>query len=135
LSRDDRRAGVFGYENTPAEPHWRGLGVRRADIKDGLTKTMMVVETTWENGPWAAGGPSTVRGLDPDRQPYLGAGNQFGGLHRRGSGLFWFTDHSVTNVLFTDASVRSITDSLDPRLFEALATIAGGEDVGMIGDE
>src|SRR5262245_60270485 len=121
LPRDDSRAGVFGYENSLNQPKGRALGIRQQDIKDGLAKTMMVVETTWENGPWAAGGPSTVRGLDPNRQPYLGADRQFGGLHRRGSGLSWFAD-PVTNVLFADASVRSFTAALDSRIFEAMAT-------------
>jgi prepilin-type processing-associated H-X9-DG protein len=85
---------------------------RQEDIKDGTATTMMVIETTWKNGPWTAGGYPTVRGLDPSGGPYLGAGGQFG-----------------SNVLFADGSVRVLTDSIRPEVLEALATIAGGEEV------
>ena len=49
------RAGVFGYDRQ----------TRAVDIKDGLSNTMTLAETTAGIGPWTAGGPSTVRGLDP----------------------------------------------------------------------
>ena len=135
LPRDDARAGVFGYENCPGQHSWASMGVRMEDIKDGLTSTMMVVETTWQNGPWAAGGPATVRGLDPERQPYLGENCQFGGLHRAAAAeSSWFSHPQVTNILFADASVRFVTSAIEPRIFEAMATIAGGEEIGEIGD-
>jgi hypothetical protein len=102
-----RKAGVFGHDR-------RTLPKR---IKDGASNTMMVVDTMAGNGPWAAGGPATVRGLDPNRQPYLGKGRQFGGP-QWGSGAF---------AVFADGSVRFIQDRVDPRVFEALATVAGGE--------
>jgi prepilin-type processing-associated H-X9-DG protein len=35
----------------------------------------------------------------------------------------------ATNVLFADCSVRSFSEAVSPQVFEALATIAGGEDV------
>jgi prepilin-type processing-associated H-X9-DG protein len=100
------RAGIFGYDRrTPPSA-----------IKDGAATTLLIVETGLDNGPWTAGGPATVRGLDPDRQPYLGADRQFGGLHRQGA-----------MVLMADGSVRLIRETTEPRVFEALATIAGGE--------
>ncbi len=100
------RAGIFGYDRQ----------TRMADIKDGATNTMMLAETTSANGPWTAGGPATVRGVDPGRRPYIGSGRQFGGSHRGGA-----------VVAFADGSVRFLNDTMDPNIFEALTTIAGAE--------
>jgi prepilin-type processing-associated H-X9-DG protein len=108
LTRQDPKAGVFGYESS----------ARFQDITDGASTTMMVIETAKDNGPWAAGGPSTVRGLDP-ALPYIGSGRQFGGLHSGGA-----------MAAFADGSVRFISDKISPSTFEALATIAGHEPVG-----
>jgi len=106
LPKAHPRAGVFGYDRVTT----------MADIIDGASGTMMVVETARDNGPWTAGGPSSVRGLDPARTPYVGKGRQFGGLHAGGC-----------NVLFADGSVRFLREPVDRRMFERLATIAGGE--------
>jgi hypothetical protein len=108
LPKSDPRAGIFGYDRQTL----------LADVKDGMSVTMMVVETAAANGPWTAGGPATVRGLDPDRQPYLGKNHQFGGFHPEG-----------LLVLFGDGSVRFIREAIHPRAFEALSTMAGGEKV------
>lgn len=106
----DRRAGFFGYDRV----------IRPADIRDGMATTVMVVETSSLQGSWTAGGPATVRGLDPARQPYFGRGRQFGGNHpRAGKAL----------MLFADGHVRPIRETVDPKVFEALSTIAGGEPV------
>jgi prepilin-type processing-associated H-X9-DG protein len=105
LPKGDPRIGIFGYDRQTF----------LAEIKDGLATTMAVAETT-ERGPWTAGGANTLRGLDPDRKPYLGHGRQFGGNHRDGAML-----------LFADGSVRLLRESIDPKAFEALSTIAGGE--------
>ncbi len=107
LPRNDPQAGVFGYESS----------ARLQDITDGTSTTMMVIETAKDNGPWAAGGPSTVRGLDPT-QSYIGSGRQFGGLHSGGA-----------MTAFADGSVRFVSDKISPATFEALATIAGHETV------
>jgi prepilin-type processing-associated H-X9-DG protein len=114
LHIDDKRTidptiGYFGYDRI----------LHREDIKDGLSTTMMVLETRLNNGPWTAGGYPTLRGLDPAAQPYIGTDGQFGGTHSGG-----------VNALFADWSVRFLSQSIDPRVFEGLATIAGGEDVG-----
>lgn len=100
------RAGVFGYDRRTTT----------ADVKDGLSNTLMLAETGVANGPWTAGGGATVRGLDPDRRPYIGRGRPFGGLHRGG-----------VNVALADGSVRFLSESIDPRVFEALATVSGAE--------
>jgi prepilin-type processing-associated H-X9-DG protein len=106
LRRDDPRAGVFGYDR----------GVRSRDIRDGASTTMAVAETSVLQAPWTSGGDATVRGLDPSRPPYIGRTGQFGGTHQGG-----------ISILFADGSVRHIRESIDPKVFEALATIAGGE--------
>jgi prepilin-type processing-associated H-X9-DG protein len=106
LPKGHPRAGVFGYD--------RRIGL--ADMKDGASQTMVLAESGRVAGSWTAGGPATVRGLDPAEQPYIGPWRQFGGLHDR-----------IVNVAFADGSVRGISESVDPRIFEASSTIAGGE--------
>jgi len=100
------RAGIFGYDRL----------TREQDIKDGASATMMVAETALHNGPWTAGGVPTVRGLNPHIQPYIGRGRQFGALHRGG-----------VNIAFADGSVRSLRETIDPKVFEAFSTVAGAE--------
>jgi prepilin-type processing-associated H-X9-DG protein len=105
LPKSDPRAGFFGYDRQTL------IG----DIRDGLATTMAVAETT-ERGTWTAGGTHTLRGLDQARRPYIGRGRQFGSNHG-GEAI----------VLFADGSVRSLRDTTNPKVFEALSTIAGGE--------
>jgi prepilin-type processing-associated H-X9-DG protein len=102
------RCGLFGYDRA----------TKPAEITDGLATTMAVIETTSTNGPWIAGGPATLRSVDPARQPYIGRGCQFGGLHR-----------TRVNVLFVDGSVRALSETIEPSVFEALSTIAGSEEL------
>jgi prepilin-type processing-associated H-X9-DG protein len=104
LPPEHPRAGLFRYDGRTSV----------AQVRDGLSFTMVLTETAWQNGPWAAGGPPTLRGVDPDRQPYLGAGRPFGGTHPGG-----------VNVIFCDGSVRFVADTVTPAVFEAYATIAG----------
>src|SRR5262249_35803766 len=89
-----------------------------SDITDGASTTMMLAETTMANGPWTAGGPSTVRGLDPARRPYLGPGRQFGGSHQGGA-----------MVAFADGSVRFLRGTIASEVIERLSTVAGGESI------
>lgn len=102
------RAGVFGYDRA----------TRIADIRDGMSETIMLVESSIGLAPWTAGGPSSVRGVDPATRPYLGPGRAFGGYHPRGA-----------NVAMADGSVKFVRDTIDPAVFEATSTIAGGEPV------
>jgi prepilin-type processing-associated H-X9-DG protein len=107
------RAGLFGYDRaTPL-----------AAIRDGASQTLALVETGEANGPWTAGGPATLRGVDPARRPHMGRGRPFGGLHRGGA-----------TVAMADGSVRFLRESIDPAVFEALATVAGGEALPADGD-
>jgi hypothetical protein len=116
--------GFFGCERK----------IKAEDIKDGLANTIAVMETNSKIGPWAAGGFPTTRGLDPSRGHYLGAGGQFGSGHRSCKGWFSPTKTVLTNVVFADGSVHGLTDSVSLEVLEALITIAGGEDVGPVGD-
>jgi hypothetical protein len=107
LPKGHPRAGIFGHDRvTP-------LG----SITDGTAYTMVVAESERVRGSWLSGGPATVRGLDTADLPYIGPGRQFGGLHPAVGA--W--------VAFADGSVRFISEKVDPKVFEALSTIAGGE--------
>jgi prepilin-type processing-associated H-X9-DG protein len=106
LLNSDPRAGLFGYDRQTT----------LAEIKDGTANTMMLAESARGIGCWLQGGPATVRGLDPANQPYIGPDRQFGGLHDRGA-----------VVAMADGSVRFVSNSVDPKVFEALSTIAAGE--------
>ena len=103
LPVENPRAGVFGYDRR----------ITRDNVPAGLATTVMATETTLDNGPWAAGGRATVRGLDPEQKPYFGDGRQFGGCHPGG-----------LNVLFLDGHVDFLRDSIQPKVFEALLTLA-----------
>jgi prepilin-type processing-associated H-X9-DG protein len=104
LPKASPRAGFFGYERT----------ITPADLLAGSSFTMTAIETGQDNGPWAAGGPATVRGVDPDQSHYLGRGRPFGGLHQGG-----------TNILWADGSVRFTSDSFPAAEFRAQATLVG----------
>jgi len=99
--------GMFGYDRP----------IRLEDIEDGAGTTLMVVESTLENGMWTAGGESTVRGLgNPNHIPYGGKKGQFRNEHSQS-----------INVSFADGSIRSLSADINPRVFEAMATIADGD--------
>jgi prepilin-type processing-associated H-X9-DG protein len=108
LPKDDPKAGIFGYDRK----------ITFYDIKDGTYLTVMVVETALPHGAWTAGGPDTVRGVDPEDSPYMGPNGPFGGNHSGG-----------TNVLFADGSVHFLRTPFDPPTFEALATYNGSETI------
>jgi hypothetical protein len=108
LPKDSPRAGFFGYERV----------LKVEDIKDGTGTTIMVIETDVQLGPWAAGGTPTLRFVDTEVQPYIGVGRPFGGLHKR-----------VASVALVDGSVRFLDESINPAVFQALVTIAGGEEI------
>jgi hypothetical protein len=116
--------GVFGYDRA----------TRFSEITRGTSMVMMVAETTCKTGRWTAGGPPTVRGLDSDGVQYLGLNGQFSSMHRYPFGWILSSPYA-TNALFVDGSVRSFTEALDPRIFEAMATIASHEVIERLGDD
>jgi len=103
LSQRDPNAGFFGYDRL----------LRPADITASLGATMVVIETIRENGPWPAGGPTTVRGVESDSDRYVGKDAAFGGLHRAGA-----------NVLWADGSVHIVTEQVESNLFRLDARLA-----------
>lgn len=114
-------AGV-GPDAATKPPDAPGAGMFRydapttvADAKDGLSNTLLLVETAARPGPWIAGGPPSVRPLDPATRPYLGRGRPFGGAHPGGA-----------NTAFADGSGRFFADGVSPRVLELLAGIADG---------
>jgi prepilin-type N-terminal cleavage/methylation domain-containing protein/prepilin-type processing-associated H-X9-DG protein len=100
------RAGVFAYDRV----------TRLDDIKDGTSMTIMTSEANKELGSWAAGGRPTIRALT--KKPYIDGPDGLGG-HPEGC-----------QVGFADGSVRFISKTVDPKVLEAMTTIAGGENVG-----
>ena len=116
----DARCGIFGYDRT----------VRLEDVKDGTANTLLFLETRRDNGPWAAGGSATVRGIDTDDDPPVGPDCAFG-LHvgrRRG-----FVGRHKTSAMaaMADSSVRNIGDGTSAEVLAALATIAGSDSDGL----
>jgi hypothetical protein len=116
LPKDSPKAGLFGWERT----------VTIKDIGDGTSNTILAIESFVNNGPWAAGGPATVRCVDVDDQPYIGTDRPFGRVH---ADRTWFgTMPMPANAALADGSVRQLQHTINPRTFEALVTINGGEE-------
>ncbi len=120
LPEGDRWAGMFGYDRRTS----------LSDVTDGTSNTLLILESSRANGPWARGGPSTVRGLDPTDTPYLGSGRPFGGTHFAENTVFSRGRSIGCNAAMADGSVCFFRETVTPQVLEALATIAGGEVVG-----
>jgi prepilin-type processing-associated H-X9-DG protein len=108
LPLESPHAGFFGYvrrlrtgPNLP-DPLPRGTGY-----------IMLATETMIDNGPWAAGDRSTLRGVDSGSRPYIGYERPFGGMHQGGA-----------NVLTVDGAVRFVGERADPSVLENLATLS-----------
>jgi len=106
LPANDPKAGVFGYNRF----------TRLRDITDGTSNTVMITEST-DVTNWGEGGRATIRAFT--KQPYLN-GPDGVGSPRPGP----------VNFLFADGAVRGISEKVDPKIIEAISTIAGGEIVG-----
>jgi hypothetical protein len=103
------KAGLFGYD-------W---GSKPEEVTDGLANTMYIIQVppTYQR-PWMAGGGATVmgvdeKGTDPAR-PFMA---------RRSDGT------RGTTVLMGDGSVRFVKEGIDPTVFRAMSTRAGGEKI------
>jgi hypothetical protein len=119
LPVDDPNAGFIGYHRT----------ISFKDIRDGVGNTICVMETNHDNGPWAKPGFTSARGLDSEGTDYLGRHGQFGSFHY--SSGFLSTNY-FTMAAFADGSIRPLNDATQPRIFEALATINGGEEFELL---
>jgi hypothetical protein len=100
------KAGVFAYDRV----------TRIRDITDGTSSTIMTGECSKDLGSWGAGGRPTIRALT--KQPYIEGPDGLGGQHPNGC-LFGMAD----------GSVQFVNQNIDPKVLEALMTIAGGETV------
>lgn len=107
LKVNDPGAGMFGYNRQ----------TRFRDIKDGLSNTIAITESSDDFGPWAQGGRSTLRGLT--EEPYINGPDGIGSPFPGGM-----------NAALGDGSVRFISENIDPEVFKALITISGGEQIG-----
>jgi len=102
-----KRLGVFGYDRI----------TRVDDVKDGLANTIVAIQVppTFKS-PWLAGGGSTIRGV-PEKdsiKPFVCA--TYNG--KRG-----------TFAIMGDGKVRFLAETTSDADFQALCTIAGGEEV------
>jgi prepilin-type N-terminal cleavage/methylation domain-containing protein len=119
LPIDSPRVGMFGYDRT----------LRLDRVKDGISNTAMMIETGDELGSWMRGGPTTVRGFDPEAGQLSGDGLPFGGTHFLDATLIDPKRADGFNVMLGDASIRYTRNSIHPDVLIALATVAGGDEV------
>jgi hypothetical protein len=120
LPAGDPRVGVFGYDRCTSLD----------EIKDGTSRTLLILESARDNGAWAQGGAGTVRGLVSGEQPYLGSGRPFGGTHFAENTVFGRGKSIGCNAALADGAVRFLNESIAPPVLEALVTIAGGKEIG-----
>jgi hypothetical protein len=113
------RAGVFGYDRRTA---------LKDGFPDGISNTLMLIETANNPGHWAYGGPATVRAFEPGTAPYIGEDRPFGGFHNSQLVLFGARTYKC-NVGLADRAYRTFTNKTDPAVLEALATVAGKEEL------
>ncbi|HVJ68823.1 MAG TPA: DUF1559 domain-containing protein, partial [Caulifigura sp.] len=105
LDARNPKAGIFSYD--------KGRSFR--DVIDGLSLTAMVAESK-QPAKWGKGGPGTIRPLTV--APYINGPDGIGGISPNGA-----------NILMADGAVRFISDKVDPKVMEAINTIAGQEAV------
>jgi hypothetical protein len=108
LPKEHPKSGIFGYDRKTA----------LADVRDGVSNTIMMIQVRDVFGPWIQGGGATVRAAQS--QPYIGAMSGFGSPGNTGA-----------MTIFADGSVRFLSKDIDPKVFEALCTINGGEKVDL----
>jgi len=105
--------GVFSYDRV----------TKKDDIKDGAENTIVVIQVPpVPKSPWIAGGGSTVRGVSDDLdcvRPFVCA------RYKNKDGK----DEDGTFAIMADGKVRFIPASIDPKTFQAMCTIAGGEKI------
>jgi hypothetical protein len=99
--------GVFGYYRE----------TKPDDVKDGLDKTIVLLQIKPGLTPWLAGGGATVRGVTEGPDVF----DDFASADYQGK-------HG-TFAIMGDFKVRFIPDDIDPNMFRALCTIAGGEKI------
>lgn len=103
-----KKVGMTGYD-------W---GSKPNEVTDGLSNTIYMIQVPpTHSRPWIAGGGSTVQGINESlANPVEDFIDPLG--KKRG-----------THILMGDGSVRFVPDTIDPAIFKALATRAGGEKI------
>ena len=88
------------------------------EIRDGLGDTILLIQVPPDHkSPWMAGGGSTVRGISEDLdcvKPFV---------------CTEYEDKDGTFAIMADGKVRFIPATIDPKTFQAMCTIAGGEKI------
>ena len=122
LPKGDPRCGAFGYERR----------VHLRDFRRGTSQTILVMETSDQNGPWACASLSTLRSVDPDIDPQVGPDAPFGRSHRPGWWLFRSSVHDDirAEVLMGDGSTRTILPTMSAQTLAAAAALAGNGELG-----
>jgi len=114
-------AGCFAGEDVAIDVDNTGLlflnsSIGYQKIRDGASNTIAVLETRLDLGPWARGGPSTLRGFDPVDASLQGRNPSFGG-HPGGM-----------NAAMADGSIRFVQQNVDLlTVWRPLITASGGE--------
>jgi hypothetical protein len=112
LPTEESRVGAFGYDRT----------LKLDEFTHGKANSLLFLESM-SGGPWAQGGPGSVRGLDPVDRPHHGVGRFFDGDHRSNK---WFTRNTSTiTATLCDGSVRTFTETTASEVLENLATVHG----------
>lgn len=104
-----KKMGVFGYDRATTFQ----------DITDGLENTILMIQVPPPyQGPWIAGGGSTVRGVPETNsiRPFVSTSYE----GRRG-----------TFAIMCDGTVRFIPETISDQNFKAMCTIKGGETVDL----
>jgi hypothetical protein len=106
LPVESPRAGCFAYDRA----------TRLEDIKDGTTNTAMVCEASKDYGSWAAGGRPTLRSIT--KEPVINGPDGIGGPWKK-----------AVIIGFADGSVRDVSEKINPKIFKAMLTINGHENI------
>ena len=129
---------------------YRNAKVRFADVTDGTSTTLFVGErssnlayATWTGAVTGGQVPPKIPdayGYGPEGAPVMILGHSGDASdvppHTPNSPVnhvddFWSQHAQGVNFLFVDGSVRNISDSINPQVWWALGTRAGGEDVSL----
>jgi hypothetical protein len=136
---------VTVYPDTGSGLLFRNHPLRIKEITDGLSHTIMVSErasrqspqTTWVGAPTDASVPPKVATYDAEGPPVLVLTNTGTAADGRvpNNKLDHVEDSNSehpqgVHIMFGDASVQAINNDIDPVVWEALGTRAGGESNG-----
>jgi prepilin-type N-terminal cleavage/methylation domain-containing protein/prepilin-type processing-associated H-X9-DG protein len=137
---------VTGFPDTGTGVLYRNSRTRVADVTDGTSNTMFVVEraskrspmTTWVGAVTGCIAPPLNPALDDEGPPVLVLTNTGTAADARtpSNPLDHVEDANSrhtggVNALFGDGSVRFVRDSVNPVVWEAISTRAGGEAVSL----